>query len=178
MAQDLEETLSDDPHLELKQSYWDIKYREWRPVLIAAPFGTFFLGGLLTFIFLPRTLIQEVPVDRVVTKEVVKEVQVPVAVDNSDPRHLPPPVIVDGKYQDRPCSSDPLVLTIYSNESVLLPRSCRTDITATRGQVRVEQNDGKDPIFLTGGYHTTTADHYTALRSLTAEARVKVVIMP
>lgn len=74
----------------LKATYWDIKYREWRPAILAAPVVTLFIGALFTYTVFPRTVVEtvmkevpiervitkEVPIDRIITKEVIKEVPV------------------------------------------------------------------------------------------------------
>jgi hypothetical protein len=90
----------DDPHLELKQTYWDIKYREWRPFVLVAPFLTFFFGGLFVFILFPRTLtaIKELPVEHVVSKDIVKE------VIRHDILLITDPPISDPRIENAPCT--------------------------------------------------------------------------
>jgi hypothetical protein len=45
----MEDPVKEDPHQPLKSHYWDIKWRELRPLILAAPFVTFVLGLIVAF---------------------------------------------------------------------------------------------------------------------------------
>ncbi|QWG24160.1 hypothetical protein KMZ93_04315 [Bradyrhizobium sediminis] len=121
----------------LKDTYWEIKYREWRGVILSLPAVTFVVGFLLAVGLFPRTV--EVPVDRIVER--TREVPVEKIVTKQLPAPPPANLVtkVDTRLLDVVCvPKDVLhVLNAKSTEIILAPKNCGINMKLLRGAVRL-----------------------------------------
>jgi hypothetical protein len=65
-----------DPHAAIRSHYWEIKYNEARPFVLGAIPAAFLAGLIVSHFWMPTIETKEVPVEKIVTKDVIKEVPV------------------------------------------------------------------------------------------------------
>jgi hypothetical protein len=104
----MEDAAKDDPHQPIKSHYWDIKWRELRPWILAAPFITFALGLLVAWV-----LLRQLPSSQDVSLQSSASQTSPAAEK-----------LYDHTYEDSCTVTKATIVHIPVNTAVLLPPDC------------------------------------------------------
>lgn len=129
----------------LKDTYWQIKYREWQPIILFAPLVTLTLGLISGLIIGARYFPDYVPIDRVVPTEVVKEVHTTNFVPSDSKNKIVTYANFPCKPRDQAIKDKTTNASLPANTSLLLPRGCIISIRTPDRNVVVFDSTASRP---------------------------------
>ncbi|QAU49662.1 hypothetical protein [Bradyrhizobium guangzhouense] len=103
----------------LKSTYWEIKYREWRPVILLLPFAAFFVGALFSWLLFPRTITVETPIEKIVT--LTKEIPATITQPADDRK-------INTTYKDASCDGKQTDIKLPARTAFTFPTRCRITV--------------------------------------------------
>jgi hypothetical protein len=122
----MESAAQDDPHKPIKSHYWDIKWRELRPLMLVVPFVTFFLGLIVAYLILRQQ-----------PAGIAQDVSLPASAPQTSPAAEK---LYDHTYENS-CTGNPSV-HIPVNTAILLPPNCLIAIGSVNGYIAVVGEEG------------------------------------
>ncbi len=160
-----------DPHRTLKETYWEVKYREWRPFILVSPFLTLIigavLGGLAGARAFPNTEVQTV--DRIVTKEI--PAQLP-----SERWTLSDKVNRIVTYANAPCDEKTITLDVVPNTAIALPPNCWVVVASNKPVLVDDSSAAKTSHTLAISGHPAVVSSQSPLYIITIEERENTVV--